>query len=258
MGNTKFEECYLRSRDEILSVEKLQEIHGKHDGEYDDKYYGDFYCPECFAAQLSFHPNAQTPHFKTKPSAKHEEDCSYNFKSAKKKELEDYCYNSDNHDSINRKLKTCLELLNKSPKKQKSIQTRGEAANNSKYNYFTFGEGEARRSIRRKKLSMPLHEDHDYNIPMIFYGIVFAEWDLRNDNMKYIRLRNAKTDKYICAITVSKNIYFYIDDSMKFDNKRKCDIAFITSMVRKEKFNNCAISYSTELIISNISTQSIL
>ncbi|WP_312648982.1 hypothetical protein [Aminipila sp.] len=254
MGNTKFEECYLCSRKEIISVEKLQGIHEKQDNEYDDEYYGDFFCPECFIAQLSFHPNAKTPHFKTKPSAKHESDCSYNFKSATKKEMDDYCNDIRNHDSINRKLKSCLELLNKIQKRQRTTQPLGEKDNNDRCNYFTFGEGETRRSIRRKRLSVALNEEDDYNTPMIFYGTVFAKWDLRNDNVKYLRLQNTKTDKYICSIAVSNNIYSHVDESMKFDNKRKCDIAFITSMVRKGNFNNCSISYSTELIVSSVLT----
>lgn len=214
------------------------------------------YCPECYEAELGFYPNAKTPHFKTKPSSKHNADCSCNFPVANKKEIVTYCSDPNNQDAIERKLKSCLELLNKAKTQKNPTMAILDKENEKSHNYYTLGEGEARKSIRRKKISTPFDESKDYNLPTIFYGKAIVEWDLRNENVKYLRVKNINTEETICSIKVSNNIYGYIKKEMKFNTRRNVDIAFITTMVKDKYFNNCSIRYSTELIMSNISTSS--
>lgn len=155
-------------------------------------------------AQLSFHPNAQTPHFRS--NGTHDKDCSFNFKPATKKFMENYCNEEMNRDAISRKLKSCLDLLKNQNHalgmaniKLKSVSTY------KKINYFTIEEGNVKKSIFRKKLSTPFNEDN-YNIPIIFYGNVLVEWDIRFENVKYLRIRNIKTNANICSIAISNNI----------------------------------------------------
>ena len=247
MSNVKFEECFLKTGENFLSVDDLQLVHNKRDGDYERYYLGNFYCPECLRAQLSFHPNAQTPHFRS--NGQHEEGCSFNFAPASKKQIEEYCNNQENHDVINRKLKSCLELLNRYNQKSKIVEaTHCNQELQENPDYFTIKVNSTRRSIRRKKLTVPFTED-DYNIPMIFYGTVLLEWDLKNDKVKFIRIRNSNTNSYICSVSVSNNIYSYIEDCMKFEGKLVGDVAFLSCMEKKNSFNNCKIKYSSELVI---------
>jgi len=248
LANIKFEECFLKNVDDFISVEDLQKIHDRHDGSYERDYHDNFYCPECFVAQLSFHPNAQTPHFRSK--GKHAEGCSFNFTPISKKQMNEYCNNHWNRDEINRKLNSCLDLLNMCNQQPNTGEVR---TSNKKIkenvDYFTVEHKATRRSIRRKKLTRAFATD-DYDIPMIFYGTVSLEWDLRNENVKYLRIRDVNENGYICSVSVSNNIYSYIEESLKFDGVKKCDIAFLASMEQKNNFNNCRIKYSTELVIT--------
>lgn len=251
MANVKFEECFLRNTDDFISVDDLQKVYDKHDGTYEQYYLGNFYCPECFIAQLSFHPNAQTPHFRS--NGKHNDKCSFNFDPVSKKQIEEYCNNQWNRDAINRKLKSCLDLL--SMYKPQSMAGKIRVHNKKSeenLDYFTVEVKSKRRSIRRKKLTTSFSKD-DYDMPMLFYGTVLLEWDLRNEDIKFLRIKNIDKGTYICSMSVSNNIYSHIQEDMKFDGRKKCNVAFLSSMERKDdKFNNCRIKYSTELVINEI------
>lgn len=247
----KFEECFLRSTDKFISVDDLQEVYEKHDGTYERYYLGDFYCPECLVARLSFHPNAQTPHFRS--NGKHNDGCSFNFEAVSKKQIEEYCKSQWNRDEINRKLNSCLDLLNMSKFQpiERNIQNFNKKSEKV-LDYFTVEVKSRRRSIRRKKLTVSFSKD-DYDVPMFFYGTVLLEWDLRNENIKFLRIKNIDTGTYICSMSISNNIYSHIQEDMKFDGRKKCNVAFLASMERKDdKFNNCRIKYSTELVIKEI------
>jgi len=247
MVNVKFEECYLKNKEDFISVEDLFQIHNKDDGSYEKFYLGNFYCSECFCAQLSFHPNAQTPHFRS--NGIHNKHCSYNFMPASKKQIEEYCNDQTNRDAINRKLKSCLELLREQGQQINEMPKSKRNKNQSKNGeYYTVDTGATKRTIRRKKLTSQFVED-DYNIPMIFYGTVLLEWDLRKDAIKFLRIRNTNKCAHICSISISKNIYSYMDESMKFQGKRFGKIAFLSYMEKKDQFKNCKIKYSTELVI---------
>ncbi|WP_414150581.1 hypothetical protein ACIZ62_15685 [Acetobacterium carbinolicum] len=247
MKNIKFEECFLKNMEDNISVEDLKEIHDKRDGSYERQYLDNFYCPECFVAQLSFHPNAKTPHFRS--NGIHDKGCSYNFTRANRKEIEYYCNDPENRDTVNRKLKYCLDLLilcgQQATRGKTSLGNRRSIDNP---NYCTIEINLKRKSIRRKKLTVPFTEE-DYNLPIIFYGTVLLEWDLRNADVKFLRLKNPNRNNYICSIAISKNIYLYIEESMKFNGAKICDMAFLGSMEKKDNFNNCRIKYSTELEI---------
>lgn len=243
----------MKNFDDFFSVDEIQKVHDQHDGSYKKDYYNNFYCPECLRAELSFHPNAQTPHFRSKRlqnTARHHGLCSHNFDPASKKQLDEYYNDKGNHDAINRKLKTCLELLHRCNQKNKVINmlsiTRGQPEDS---NYFTIDVKGGWRSLRRKKISTPFTPDN-YNMPILFYGTMLMEWDLRNDDVKYLRVKNINTNAYVCSISISNTIYSYIEDHMKFDGKQRGDIAFLSCMEKKDNFNNCRIKYSTELIIS--------
>lgn len=248
MADVKFEECFLKNTCNSISVENLQQIHDEHIGKYEMYYLGNFYCPECFIAQLSFHPNAKTPHFRSKDV--HNKNCSYNFTPATKRQIEEYCKNRLNRDAINRKLKCCLELLIKCNNKHHNVNYNFLNKETQKnYEYFTIDVGVKKKSIRRKKLTIPFGES-DYNVSMIFYGTVLLEWDLRKDEVKFLRIKNVNTGTIICSISISKNIYSYILENMKFEGTKVCDIAFLSSMEKKKYFNNCRIKYSSELVIN--------
>lgn len=164
--------------------------------------------------------------------------------------MNEYYNNRWNRDEINRKLNSCLDLLNMC---NQQLNTGGVRTSNKKIkenvDYFTVEHKAARRSIRRKKLTRAFATD-DYDIPMIFYGTVSLEWDLRNENVKYLRIRDVNENAYICSVSVSNKIYSHIEESLKFDGVKKCDIAFLASMEKKNNFNNCRIKYSTELVIT--------
>jgi len=247
MANVKFEECYLKNEEDFISTEDLLQIHNKHDGSYEKSHLGNFYCPECLCAQLSFHPNAKTPHFRS--NGLHNKYCSYNFTPASKKQIEEYCNDQTNRDAINRKLKACLELLNGYGQQIIGIKkSECDKKQSKNAEFYTVDTDLNKRTIRRKKLTVPFAED-DYNIPMIFYGTVLLEWDLRKDAVKFLRIRDTNKNAYICSISISNNIYTYIEDSMKFLGTRVGKIAFLSYMEKKDRFKNCKIKYSTELVI---------
>ncbi|MFV0254635.1 MAG: hypothetical protein ACK5G7_00665 [Erysipelotrichaceae bacterium] len=244
MSNVKFEECFLKNKNKFMSVEDLRAIHDRFDGSYEKEYNNHFYCPECYLARLSFHPNAKTPHFRSLDN--HDQNCAFNFQPLKNKEVEKYFNIPINRDAISRKLNSCLDLLNMCSK-QTALQHDVQVSNKKEGSFIVGCQGK-NRCIRRKKLTAGFNQD-DYGICMIFYGRVSLEWDLRNENIKYIRIKSADKKTYICSVSMSSKIYDYIKDDKKFDDNRICNVAFMSSMEKKGNFNNCKIKYSTELAL---------
>lgn len=149
MEKLKFEECFLKSQSTYISVEKLKVIYDQLDGEYEQYYRGDLYCPECYSVQLSFHPNAKTPHFRTQGT--HKEDCSYNFEPANQRQMKEYLENQWNHDEIETKLKACLNLLfNTNPLNSTKIADTFSSKLSKDTDQLTINVGPRRKSIPRK------------------------------------------------------------------------------------------------------------
>lgn len=248
----KFEEFYFDTNEEIYSVEELLNIYNQDKNTFKKIYYNHMYCPECCKAELSFHPNANTPHLRTKHSSHHEPSCSCNYESANKRQLDEYYNDSKNFESINRKLKACIDLLIKPPEGS-SINSNPKNITNIKNeeDKFTFDSSGKRVSIRRKKITVALDETKDYGLPILFYGCVIVKWNLKYEvsNVRYIQLKNVENNKLLCSIKVTQSVYENLDDEIKLIDDQICNVAFMAEMTRYQKFNNCILKHSSLIII---------
>lgn len=173
MSKIKFEECFLKNIKEFISVENLKQIYERQDQSYKNDYYNNFYCLECRNAKLSFHPNASTPHFRS--NGYHDEGCSFNFNPINRDEYKEFSSDSNNYVKIQKKLNSCLDLLNRCNQKPNIDEYHTSKDEEKEKNYrFTIKHKSNIRSIRRKKLINAFNLE-DYKIPMIFYGTVLVE-----------------------------------------------------------------------------------
>jgi len=244
MKETKFEECCVVSENKMLSVEELLEV-SQSNKAYFTTIKDSLACPECRAASLTFRPNAKTPHLSTKKHSIHVENCYYAFEPATKKQLQEYRDNPENHESIARKLNSCLDSLVAKSAPNVIRNTEQSTAKGMTESYLISSE-KASKAVPRKRITAIFY-DEDYEIPKLFYGRVIAEWDTKNDRprLKIYSVQN----KYICSVWMSKTVYDYTESHLKFKSKKECSVAFFTEMKLSNNFKNATIKHSAELII---------
>lgn len=248
----KFEEFYYDIEKEIYDLEVLVKIYNENRATYKESYYGHIYCPECYEAKLAFKPTAKTPYLSTLPTAIHNKDCSCNYDSASKQQMQEYYTDTKNVDAINRKLKSCIDLLLK-PSKKTGKTGLGKNDKGTKIeSTFGFETKGKKFLIRRKKITLPFDETEDYGVPMLFYGCVKLKWikkEYSGQVSKYLQVLKPENNWILASIYVSDKVYQYLDETVKNITDEKYHIAFMSEMKKKGTFNNCSLLFSSHIII---------
>lgn len=258
MSNIKFQECLINNN--IYTIEEIIKIYNKDREGYQEKCYNSMFCPECNQAELAFHPNAISPYFSKKPKSHHkgesngEAGCSHSYEEATKKLVTEYYNNKENCKGINRKLKSCLDLLIKP--KNKNLKGDGKIEKGTIINKgtFVFDNGNKRFAMRRKKINIHL-EDRDYGIPILFYGTAKIRWrENKYDEYSiwYMQLRNITNNKFLCSIKVTPKVYKLLDGSIKNMFDEEYNIAFMSEMEQNGVFNNCKLEEVEHIVIERV------
>lgn len=246
----KFDEFFFSDDSKLYSFEEyIEEIINNL-----DFYRGKMYCPECEEAKLSFH-NARTPYLSKFPSSSHGEGCSYSYTTASKKQAIDYYETDTNDESIQRKLKSCINILSNTISKKTTLAEQDASTKLKKAKRFTFEDYDGTcLMLRKKRISRGIKNFNNYNEPVLFYGNVYVDW-YKTDRAKYIHLKDSK-EELICSIWISDKVYEYLDNDIKLLNGDFRRVAFITKMKRQESrsrvYNNCKLKRSTHLIVEKV------
>ncbi|MDR0854075.1 MAG: hypothetical protein LBN34_06880 [Clostridiales Family XIII bacterium] len=244
MANLKFDECFLKNTQKTITVNNLLHIHDTNIQLYFSVYSDDCYCPVCFQAKLSFVANAKTPHFRS--INKHLESCEYNFKATTKKQAEDFYSDTNNRETINRMLRSCIDSLYQKTYTDKTEETRKSVNSHSSSPFIVLINSNKRR-FRKKRITAVFH-DEDYNIKMIFYGKVLIKWE-KDDTDWFLIIKN-NAQECVCKIKVTGKVYYYIDDRMKFSGLKAGKVAFIAEMKEYKGCNSSYIRRSSDLMIN--------
>lgn len=249
-GKIKFDEFFFSDDSKLYSFEDyIEDIMSNL-----DFYRGKMYCPECEEAKLSFH-NARPPYLSKFPSSTHGENCSYSYTVASKKKATDYYETDINDESIQRKLKSCINILSNTKSKESTLSKQDYDTKLKKDKRFTFEDYDGTRlMLRKKRISRGIKNFSNYNEPILFYGNVYIEW-YKTDRAKYLHIKDNK-EELICSIWISDKVYEYIDSDIKLLNRDFCKVAFITKMKKEESrnrvYNNCKLKRSTHLIVEKV------
>lgn len=258
----KFEECLINS--EKHSIEEIIEIYNTNKEEFNEKCYDKMFCPECNEAKLAFRPNAVTAYLSKKPTSQHRQEiegelgCSYIYDEAKKNELDEYYKSKESLKGINRKLKSCIDLLTKPKKKGSEKGGGGKNGPSINKGTFTFVTKGRRVLIRRKKINIKL-DNNDYNIPMLFYGRVRIKakfYESNGNKVWCLYLTDIQNKKLLCSISAYPNIYDKLDESVRNIKDEEYNIAFMSEMKlnsnEKGNFNNCILKNESHIVIEKI------
>lgn len=169
-----FEEFYYRTIDDTCNIEAVIEFSDKNNGKI-GKYEGEMFCPECRQAELYFvHKTLKRcAHLRRCPSTNHEKDCSYNYKYAAKKHVQDLI-NSLSYDEVQDKLNSIINMLCKESRKPKGSDGRQiirKPKDNPMLIPVSKNEDYVLKSLRRKSLNTRINEN-DINELLVFYGKV--------------------------------------------------------------------------------------
>ncbi|MDB8578746.1 hypothetical protein PNU84_11240 [Turicibacter sanguinis] len=246
----KFDEFFFSEDAKLYSFEESLEDIVLNREFYRDKMY----CPECEEAKLSFH-DAKTPYLSKFPSSHHGEGCSYSYAIASKKKAVEYYENDTNDESIQRKLKSCINILSSTISEKSNLEKNDMSTKNKKARRFTFEDYDGTRlMLRKKRISRGLKNFSNYKEPVLFYGNVYIYWH-HSDRYKYIHLKDNKGE-LICSIKISDKVYEYLDNDIKLLTGDFRRVAFISKMEKKDAgkriFNNCKLKRSTHLIVEKV------
>lgn len=214
----KFDEAYCTYTHNILHLSELIDIRIKDKQIFYKYYASQLYCPECLVAPLLF-INANPPHLRTKEKIKHGENCSMQQPVISTKKLESYCDKKENYDSIYRRLENAHRQI--------YLNRKINLSNNPFVleNKDTF-KSESNTSLKHNKKSFKIPRrniknvtEDDLNTYKIFYGQVHLKWYDKEDwTSGYLNLLNPKTNKTICSIKMTKNVFEYISKYVSLTN----------------------------------------
>ncbi|MFL8801460.1 MULTISPECIES: hypothetical protein [unclassified Clostridioides] len=173
MSTKSFEEFYYIKDESIHSVDDVITCFKLH-GRKIDKYREKMFCPECHQAMLSFIPETsiRCAHLRRYGTAIHKENCSYNYKYARKKVIKEY-FESISYNAIQDKLDSAINMLCRPMTNQERTKeiSLSQPENNPMLIPEKVKENTILRSLRRKSLNVwagNLEKDELY----IFYGKV--------------------------------------------------------------------------------------
>ena len=185
-----FEEFYSQNKDEILDIDIVAGYAESHDGDI-TPFDKDMFCPECKQAELSFvhKTSIRRAHLRKMRSSNHEDGCSYNYKYASKKTVEQYV-NSLNYNEIQDKLNSIMNMLCKKHSIKTIIGDDNKGIMKKKKNPMLISEQKnyenILRALRRKRLNGWIDKSDGEDF-YVFYGKVklkIVEKEKNNNNLK--------------------------------------------------------------------------
>lgn len=246
----KFEEFYRDIDGKYYDVELLKKVCLEDYYQYKQDYYGHMYCPECKKAELAFKYNANPPYLSKKPSTNHSLDCSCRQGMADKIQADEYYANSLNTGDISKKLRQCIDLLLMTAIVIKKNDSVSSISKSKEKTDFTIESNNKRVMIRRKKITLPLRENEDYDIPILFYGCVRLKWreDIGTNKVRYIQVKSVD-NRVLASIKISEKVYEYLDKEIKNINEEIYNVAFMSKMNKYKNFNNCNLINSSHIVV---------
>ena len=255
----KFDEFYYENDTNYLA-NVYWDLYDKNHMEAIKKYEGHMFCPLCKLAPLTVAKGNQRRYFKVIESdmEKHDIECSYRHKKATKKETRNFYKDLDTTDIRNR-LVSCLNRMLKSTLKDTNngnLLTHGEKK--SKNNFFDFkGDSGETKYLPHKNLnSKNLEEDMD--IQKIYYGkcALYIYKYVSKDEIKmyYLKVLNKNSKKQICEISISPNVYKYLNDELtdipEDKNKSLNYYLCFSGILEKDKYSyKCKLKDSRLMVL---------
>lgn len=224
----KFEDAYCKFEHRIMPIHEVTFIYAKDPTNFSCNYKNSFWCPECRIAQLAYN-NAATPYFCTYPNVSHADGCSLRQDEMGSRQAKSFVDNANNREILTRQLDSLLHLL-LSENAAESKRILSYSATRKPTVPLARAVTAAGRRFPHKRIDTPFREQ-DIDCYKFFYGDVNLTWEKSNTGCGYkILLRNIKTDKFLCRINVTANVYPHIPNSYKSLTPFNCKIVFLACM----------------------------
>lgn len=187
-------------------------------------------CPQCRIAKLVF-VNGVGQYLRTHPNAVHAGNCDLEQEVISSKNADDYVKSGKNMASITRQIEAVQRLLREDLSQRVPPFERKQNAELNSQRIEKDVLNKKNRSLRlgRKRIDHDL-QDEDYGVYKIFYGKVVLQWEALEDERKRILLRDMKTNKFLCRISVTQAVFSHIPPEWVSQTPVIVDIAFMGKM----------------------------
>jgi len=242
--DNRFNEAFIKHKNDFINVDELKRMYSDDPVQFDSKYKGNLFCPDCKQAHLILAFGEERQYLKTWQDDFHTDDCPYspNVGIANKEQVQEYA--KANPQTIEKGL---LFLLDRLDNAQTKIQDKtNEPSGKSP---FVFASNEAKKVtknvyIQRQKI-IDGNNDFSYDIAKYYYGKVWLEVLEHANNIQLKIYSNNKKKPLICSVFVFKNDNLSSKiDILKKTKEGQYRIAFFGQMVQskhEKPFNNLNI-----------------
>lgn len=204
MTTTKFDEFFYDN--ELVNLQDALDFRGTLDESYGRTF---LYCPYCHIARLKFFSKTtqKNAYLATWPNSQHSSDCPAQYTPEIKKELKDY-YEHLSENQIQDKLNAFIRSLES---REESKQSKGLSNSSTFSSISNTSSSTSRRILPQRTLSsIPHIDDNLRNIPILFHGKAYVEFELHGNfgQLNRIILKRETTKKPF--------LYMNNGDSAKF------------------------------------------
>lgn len=245
----KFDEFFYIVDNKIHDSNKL--ILACNDFDFNHKYDGKMFCPECKKAQLIFANGLKLKYLRTNKNSNHKEDCYYNGLEESSNYMKKLDSNNIKHrqrikQDINRTMNSLFE-------ESKSLINDVEDNDDSNISKSSINKKNNNvkkiKHLKKRKLTIDvldeIDKDEEINYPIIYYNkAVHLKVSPRKKGGYYLRCYDI-SKKLICSITINEMPYKYLMKDNKIDEEKIYKIAVYT------KFKKNGNYFNSELWISH-------
>ncbi|MBQ3702530.1 MAG: hypothetical protein II885_07220 [Oscillospiraceae bacterium] len=236
----KFEEAFLCTEDRNVTISELSQMFDENKKAFDKDIRNNLLCPQCRIAKLVF-VNGIGKHLRTHQNAVHADNCDLEQEVISSRYTDEYVKSGKNMTSIIRQIEAVQRLLREDFSQRGPDSERIQKTELNRHCYRKDIASKRIRSLRlgRKRLDHDL-QDEDYGVYKIFYGKVVFQWEALEDERKRILLRDIKTNKFLCRISVTQSVFSHVPPEWVSLAPVMVDIAVMGKM---EKGNNARWSH---------------
>lgn len=260
---TKYDEFYFEN-DKNYDINVYWKLYDENHQNAIKKYEGHIFCPICRLAPLTVAKGNERRYFKVSAENmnKHDEYCPYRLEKASKKETKEFYDNIDDIDIENR-LKSCMNRMLKSLNETKYIKAPKENCKiNDRNDFFNITTSANKKKYIPHKSLYSKNLDNNEEIK-IYYGecniYIYKYVPLGESEAKiyYLKILSSKTNKQICDISISINVYKYLKDVISIMPCEKKDaqkfyLCFVGVLTKKDYSYNCVLKTSKFIMLERI------